>query len=299
MHQKIEELSTEQKNPESMNVDSLNTNQILNLINSEDRKVAAAVEKEIPNIALAVDAIVKALRQGGRLIYMGAGTSGRLGILDAAECPPTFGTDDKEIIGLIAGGQEALVKALEGVEDDRAEAVRQLQAIGLCKEDILVGIAASGRTPYVIEGISYARRIGAQTIALSCSLNSMISRIADIAITPIVGAEVITGSTRLKAGTAQKMVLNMMTTCAMIKLGKVYGNLMVDVQPNNQKLVERATNIVREVTGVSKETAGEYLQKAGMSSKVAIVMIMKSCTKDEAVNLLQKAQGFLRKALEI
>lgn len=299
MNQRLDELSTEQINMNTRHVDKMSTAEILSLINAEDKKVALAIKDEIPNIALAVDEIVKAIKAGGRLVYMGAGTSGRLGILDAAECPPTFGTNEKEIIGLIAGGQEALTRAVEGAEDDGAEAVRQLQEIGFSDCDVLVGIAASGRTPYVLEGIRYANELGAVTVSISCTDNSAASMLAKIVIEPVVGAEVIAGSTRMKAGTAQKMVLNMLTTCTMIKLGKVYGNLMVDVQPTNQKLVERAQGIVCSVTGISKEAAMEYLIKAGMNSKIAIVMAVKSCTKDEALILLEKAQGFLSKALEI
>lgn len=296
---KLNQLSTEQINENSIHIDEMNTMEILTLINQEDKRVALSVQEEIPNIAIAADEIVKAIRNGGRLVYMGAGTSGRLGILDAAECPPTFSTGEDEIIGLIAGGQEALVRAVEGAEDNWDEAVRQLQDIGFSDRDILVGIAASGRTPYVIEGINYANSIGSATISVSCTAGSAISRLAKIAIEPIVGAEVIAGSTRMKAGTAQKMVLNMLTTCSMIKLGKVYGNLMVDVQPTNQKLIERAQNIVCTVAGISKEAAMEYLKAAGMNSKAAIVMAMKSCTREEALELLEKAQGFLREALEM
>lgn len=299
MLHRLDELSTEQINTNTRHVDTMSVDEILNLINTEDRKVAIAVKEEIPNITLAVEEIVKALKLGGRLVYMGAGTSGRLGMLDAAECPPTFGTGENEIIGLIAGGQEALVKAVEGVEDNKAEAVRQLREIGFSECDVLVGIAASGRTPYVLEGIRYANEIGAVTISISCTANSEASKLSKIAIEPIVGAEVIAGSTRLKAGTAQKMVLNMLTTCTMIKLGKVYGNLMVDVQPTNQKLVERAQNIVCTVAGISKEAAMEYLIKAEMNSKVAIVMAVKSCTREEAVTMLEKAQGFLGRVLKI
>lgn len=299
MHQGLDELATEQINANTRHVDIMSTSEILELINTEDQKVALAVKEEISNIALAVDEIVKSLKLGGRLIYLGAGTSGRLGILDAAECAPTFGTDENEIIGLIAGGQEALVRAVEGAEDDRAEAVRQLKEIGFTDSDVLVGIAASGRTPYVLEGIRYANEIGAVTISISCTANSAASKLSKIAIEPIVGAEVIAGSTRMKAGTAQKMVLNMLTTCSMTKLGKVYGNLMVDVQPTNQKLVERAQSIVCTVTGISKEEAMDYLIKAGMNSKIAIVMAVKACSKDEALVLLEKAQGFLSKAIDV
>lgn len=295
----IESLMTEQRNPKTGNIDQLNTVEMLQLLNDEDKTVAYAVEKELPNIALAVDKVVEALRQEGRLVYIGAGTSGRLGVLDASECPPTFGVDDSVVVGLIAGGDLALRNAIEGAEDDEEEAIRQLQNIGLSAVDVLVGIAASGRTPYVIGGLKYANRLGVTTVAISCSPNSAIGDIAKVAITPVVGPEAISGSTRLKAGTAQKMVLNMITTGAMIKIGKVYGNLMVDVNASNVKLIERAKRIVTQATEVSIEKAKEVLEQANYNPKLAIVMIKKACTMEEAKIQLEKAHGVIRKVLSM
>jgi len=272
---------------------------MLQLLNDEDKTVAYAVEKELPNIALAVDKVVEALQQGGRLVYIGAGTSGRLGVLDASECPPTFGVDDSVVIGLIAGGDLALRNAIEGAEDDEEEAIRQLRNIDLSVSDVLIGIAASGRTPYVVGGLKYAKELGATTVSISCSPNSAIGDIAKVAITPVVGPEAISGSTRLKAGTAQKMVLNMITTGAMIKIGKVYGNLMVDVNASNVKLIERAKRIVTQATGVSIEQAKEVLEQADYNPKQAIVMIKKTCTLEDAKIQLEKAHGVIRKVLSM
>jgi N-acetylmuramic acid 6-phosphate etherase len=293
----IDHLMTEQRNPNTAKIDQLSTQEMLTLINAEDRLVADVVAQEIPNITLAVDQIVEALGRGGRLVYIGAGTSGRLGVLDASECPPTFGVDANLVIGLIAGGDGALRKSIEGAEDQEQEAVRQLQEIHFSSEDVLVGIAASGRTPYVIGGLTYAKELGAATAAISCSPNSVIGSIADISITLVVGPEVISGSTRMKAGTAQKMVLNMLTTAAMIKLGKVYGNLMVDVSPSNQKLMERAKRIVAQAAGVSMDEAQKFLKQANYNPKLAIVMIKGAYTVEEAKARLEKAQGFISKAL--
>jgi N-acetylmuramic acid 6-phosphate etherase len=293
----IDHLMTEQRNPNTTQIDQLSTQEMLTLINAEDRLVAEVVAQEIPNITLAVDRIVEALGRGGRLVYIGAGTSGRLGVLDASECPPTFGVDANLVIGLIAGGDGALRKSIEGAEDQEQEAVRQLQEIHFSAEDVLVGLAASGRTPYVIGGLRYAKELGAATAAISCSPNSAIGGIADIAITLVVGPEVISGSTRMKAGTAQKMVLNMLTTAAMIKLGKVYGNLMVDVSPSNQKLMERAKRIVAQAAGVSMEEAQSVLKQANYNPKLAIVMSKGAYTVEEAKARLEKAQGFISKAL--
>jgi N-acetylmuramic acid 6-phosphate etherase len=295
----IESLMTEQRNPKTENIDQLNTAEMLKLLSDEDKIVAYAVEREIPNIALAVDNVVESLQKGGRLVYIGAGTSGRLGVLDASECPPTFGVDERLVIGLIAGGDQALRKAIEGAEDDEEEAVKQLRAIGLSEKDVLVGIAASGRTPYVVGGLKYANGLGVTTVAISCSPNSVISNVAKVAITPLVGPEAISGSTRLKAGTAQKLVLNMITTAAMIQMGKVYGNLMVDVQASNVKLVERAKKIVAQAAGVPIEKAQKFLEQANYSPKLAIVMSKKACTMEEAKRRLEKAQGIIRKALSV
>ena len=267
-------LSTEQRNPNTRNIDKLDTLSMLQLINDEDKKTALAVEAELPNIAKAVDTITSKLQAGGRLFYIGAGTSGRLGVLDASECPPTFGVSPHMIQGLIAGGAKALIYSIEGAEDNESRAISDLKERNLNSTDILVGIAASGRTPYVISALNYANSIGAVTIAISCVTNSKIAQIASIAITPITGAEVITGSTRLKAGTATKMILNMLTTATMIKLGKVYSNLMVDVQATNEKLKARAVRIVMEAVDCSEEEAVDSLNKSDWNAKSAIYLIL-------------------------
>jgi N-acetylmuramic acid 6-phosphate etherase len=259
----LENLLTEQANPASAHMDALSTEEMLRVINGEDRKVADAVACEIPSIARAVDAIATTFRCGGRLFYIGAGTSGRLGVLDASECPPTFGVAPDLVQGIIAGGEAALSRATETTEDDPAIGARDLMARGFTANDILAGIAASGRTPYVLGAITEAKRLGATTIGLSCTPNSELARAVDIAITPLVGPEVIAGSTRMKAGTAQKLVLNMLTTGAFVRMGYVYGNLMVNVQPKNSKLRDRAKRIIAQAAGVSYERAGQLLSEAG------------------------------------
>ena len=263
-------LNTEQRNPHTLDIDKLDTLSMIKLINEEDKSVAHAVEAELANIAAAVDAITSHLEGGGRLFYIGAGTSGRLGVLDASECPPTFGVSPHMIQGLIAGGPKALISSIEGAEDNADRAPTDLKERDLSSNDILVGIAASGRTPYVIAALEYAKSINAATIALSCVHDSKIAAISDIAITPITGPEVITGSTRLKAGTATKMVLNMLTTATMIKLGKVYSNLMVDVQATNEKLKERAINIVQTAVNCTRSTAINALNMFDGNAKSAI-----------------------------
>ena len=268
------ELTTEKRNPKSANIDKCSTLEMLKIINDEDKKIAYAVEKVLPNIARAVEIIAEKLSSGGRLFYIGAGTSGRLGVLDASECPPTFGTDPEKIQGIIAGGNIALVSAVEGAEDDREKVISDLQEKNFNSADVLVGIAASGRTPYVLSGIEYAKKIFAPTVGISCVENSALAKISDIEITPITGAEVITGSTRMKAGTATKMVLNMLTTGAMIKLGKVYGNLMVDVQATNEKLKDRAKRIVMAAANCSEIDAVNALEKSGGNVKEAILKII-------------------------
>ncbi|MDT8901721.1 N-acetylmuramic acid 6-phosphate etherase [Anaeroselena agilis] len=288
---------TEQPNPATVGIDSRSTADILRLMNDEDKTVAFAIEKELPAIAAAVDAVVSAMKTGGRLIYIGAGTSGRLGVLDAAECPPTFGTDPKLVVGVIAGGESALVRPAEGVEDDAGAAVGQLRQIDLSAADVLVGIAASGRTPYVLAALEYANALGAFTVAVTSVPGSAVAGAARVAITPVVGPEVIAGSTRLKAGTAAKMVLNMLTTAAMVRLGKVYGNRMVDLKPTNVKLWERAKRIVAEAAGVSKEDAEDALNRCGRSAKTAIVMLKTGCAADDAERRLQAADGFVSKAI--
>lgn len=266
----LENLLTEQTNPASAHMDALSTEEMLRVINAEDRKVAAAVEREIPAIARAVDAIAAAFQRGGRLFYIGAGTSGRLGVLDASECSPTFGVAPGLVQGIIAGGEAALSRATETTEDDPAIGARDLTARGFTAADILTGIAASGRTPYVLGAIAEAKRLGAVTIGLSCTPDSELARAVDIAITPLAGPEVIAGSTRMKAGTAQKLVLNMLTTAAFVRMGYVYGNLMVNVQPKNSKLRDRARRIIAQAAGVSYERAGELLAETGDSVPAAI-----------------------------
>ena len=266
-------LTTEKRNAASENIDKVSTLEMVKIINDEDKKVAAAVEKVLPQIASAVDLIAEKISNGGRLFYIGAGTSGRLGVLDASECPPTFGVKNDLVQGIIAGGNYALTNAVEGAEDDKNLAIENLCERNFTAADILVGIAASGRTPYVLSAIEYAKKIGAATVGISCVENSALAKIVDIEITPVTGAEVITGSTRMKAGTATKMVLNMLTTGAMIKLGKVYGNLMVDVHATNEKLRDRAKRIVIAATGCDENIAVEILAKFNGSAKSSIDFI--------------------------
>ncbi len=267
-------LTTEKRNSASANIDKVSTLEMLKIINDEDKKVAVAVEKTLPQIALAVDLIAKKISSGGRLFYIGAGTSGRLGVLDASECPPTFGVNSEMVQGIIAGGNYALTNAVEGAEDDKNLAIENLREKNFTAKDILVGIAASGRTPYVIAAVDYAKKIGAATLGVSCVENSSLDEIVDIAITPVTGAEVITGSTRMKAGTATKMVLNMLTTGAMIRLGKVYGNLMVDVHATNEKLRDRAKRIVIAATGCDEVTAVDALKKFDGRAKLAVDFLL-------------------------
>lgn len=290
-------ISTEGRNPATTDIDTLDTLGVVTAINEQDRLVAPAVARVLPQIARAVDAIVAAIRNGGRLIYIGAGTSGRLGVLDASECPPTFNTDPDLVVGLIAGGDHALRHPIEQVED-RGEAGRaDLEAIGLTANDVVVGIAASGRTPYVLGAIEHARAVGCMTAGISNSVDSALSATVEIPIEVPVGAEVITGSTRMKSGTAQKLVLNMLTTGAMIRLGKTYGNLMVDVQPTNAKLRERAVRIVREATGVEDQEARTMLEAANDEVKTAIVSILLGVESDVARERLTASGGVVREAL--
>jgi N-acetylmuramic acid 6-phosphate etherase len=287
----LEGLLTEQRNPASEDIDVRTTAEMLRIMNAEDRKVAGAVEAEIPQIAQAVDGIVERLSSGGRLFYVGAGTSGRLGVLDASECPPTFSVSPDLVQGIIAGGDTALRRSSEGSEDDRGAGERDLQARGFHARDVVVGIAASGRTPYVLGAVDYAKRIGALTIGLSCSPGSLLSTAAEIAITPSPGPEVVTGSTRLKAGTATKLVLNMISTAAMIRLGHVFGNLMVNVQPTNEKLKDRACRIVAAAAAVSPAEAVRLLDAAGNEVRTAIVMARLAVGRDEARRRIQAAGG--------
>ncbi|MCA0012268.1 N-acetylmuramic acid 6-phosphate etherase [Mesorhizobium sp. B292B1B] len=293
----LDRLVSEGRNPRTMDIDLLPTIDVLRKINDEDREVPAAVEKVLPDIAAAVDRIVLAFQKGARLIYMGAGTSGRLGVLDASECPPTFGVPEGMVIGLIAGGPDALVRSTEGAEDDPKRGARALQDIRLTPDDVVVGIAVSGRTPYVIGGLNHAKQVGATTVALSCNPASTIAGIADIAISPVVGPEVLTGSTRLKSGTAQKLVLNMLSTASMIRIGKSYQNLMVDLNPSNRKLVARATRIVMQTTGCTAAQARQALGRTGNDVKLAILLTITGLEVEEARAALAKAGGFLRKAI--
>ena len=294
---KWEDIKTEERNSNTQNIDALSTMDMLKLINSEDQKVALAVEEEIPQIAKAVDIIAEHFKNGGRLIYCGAGTSGRLGILDAVECPPTFSTEPEQVVGLIAGGYPAIFKAVEGAEDSEELGVNDLKELKFTANDVLVGIAASGRTPYVIGCMKYAKEIGAPVMSVTCCPNSDIAKLADVSIAPTPGPEVVTGSTRLKSGTAQKLVLNMLTTGAMIKLGKVYGNLMVDVKPSNEKLIHRCKKIVSDATGVTIEEAEKYLDKCEYRPKVAIVMILCGLDEKAAKELLSKNEERISKAV--
>jgi N-acetylmuramic acid 6-phosphate etherase len=293
----LDHLLTEQANPASAAIDTVGTEAALRIINREDAKAAEAVEREIPAIARAVDAIADAMERGGKLFYIGAGTSGRLGVLDAAEIPPTFGAPPDLVIGIIAGGEAAVNRATEASEDDPANGARDLAKHGFTARDVLVGLAASGRTPYVLGAIAEARRLGAVTVGVSCIPNSELARAADIAITPLVGPEVIAGSTRLKAGTAQKLVLNMLSTAVCIRLGYVYGNLMVNVQPKNSKLADRARRIIAAAAEVSQERADELLEASGGQVAVAIVMSRKGCVRGEAERLLAESGGRVSKAL--
>ncbi|MGE6552307.1 N-acetylmuramic acid 6-phosphate etherase [Bacillus mycoides] len=293
----LENLSTEHRNEKTMNLDEMSIKEVLQSMNEEDRTVALAVENEIEEIEKVVQIVTKSFEEEGRLIYIGAGTSGRLGILDAVECPPTFGTDDKMVQGFIAGGLKAFTKAVEGAEDREELAEEDLKSIGLNEKDTVIGIAASGRTPYVIGGLKYAGSVGASTASISCNKNAEISKYAKLNVEVETGAEILTGSTRLKAGTAQKLVLNMISTASMIGVGKVYKNLMVDVQSTNEKLVERSKRIIVEATGVSYEVAADYYEKANRNVKVAIVMALLQCGYGEALEKLKEAKGFVKKAL--
>lgn len=297
MVMEINALITESQNPNSAHIDQCSTLEMLQIINQEDQKVAHAVSSELNQIALAVDQIAETFMKGGRLIYLGAGTSGRLGILDASECPPTFGTSPEQVIGLIAGGHQAILQAVENAEDNQQAAITDLTKINLQAQDIVVGIAASGRTPYVLSGIKYAKQLGCTTVGISCNPNSALANQCQIAITPIVGAEVISGSSRMKAGTAQKLVLNMLTTGAMIKTGKVFGNLMVDVVATNAKLVERQKQIVMKATGCSLQQATDALIASGSNCKVAIVMLLLNLSAEQAKTHLHNAHGFIQRAL--
>ncbi|WP_131975357.1 N-acetylmuramic acid 6-phosphate etherase [Cricetibacter osteomyelitidis] len=290
----LAQMITEQRNPTSMQLDEMSALDIVTLMNQQDQQVPLAIEKVLPQIAQTVEAIVQAFRQGGRLIYMGAGTSGRLGVLDASECPPTFGVPNTMVVGLIAGGERAIRNAVEGAEDNAQAGEQDLKAIRLTAKDVVVGIAASGRTPYVIGGLNYANQLGCTTVSIASNPNSAMSQIVKIAIDTIVGPEVLTGSSRLKSGTAQKLVANMLTTASMVLVGKCYQNLMVDVQASNEKLKARAVRIVMQATDCDKTAAEFTLQQADNNAKLAIMMILSGLERTEAEALLAKQNGRIR-----
>lgn len=294
----IENLLTETRNPETIDIDQLSTLEIVTKINKEDRTIPEVVSNTLIQVAQAVDWIVECIQKGGRLIYLGAGTSGRLGMLDASECPPTYGTSPELVQGIIAGGQLAISQAVEGAEDSITLSVEDLQSRNVTALDIIVGIAASGRTPYVTSGLLYAKSLGCKTVAITCSPNSEMERIADTTICALVGPEVIMGSTRMKAGTAQKLILNMLTTATMIRIGKVYSNLMVDVRATNYKLVERAKRIVALATGADMSKVESILKEADGSAKVAIIAILNNTSIDEARKVLESSNGIVAKALK-
>jgi len=300
LFKEISNLTTEQRNPKSMEIDNLGTGDILKIINDEDKLVPLAVEKELPYIEQAVEIIVKAIKNGGRLLYFGAGTSGRLGVVDASECPPTFGAPYGLIEGFIAGGMQAMFKAQEGAEDYEENGAVDVDKAKVTAKDVVCGIAASRRTPYVIGAVKRAKEIGAATLYITCNPreNFNISEV-DVAICPFVGPEVVMGSTRMKSGTAQKLVLNMLTTTTFIRLGKVYENMMIDLQMTNKKLVERSKRIVMTITGVSYDDAAEYLKKADGHVKTALVMIKANVSAEEAKDRLAKTEGFVRKAIAL
>lgn len=290
-------LTTEARNARSEQLDTLGVAELLELMNDEDATVPATVRRALPEIARAVELITDRLRGGGRLIYLGAGTSGRLGVLDAAECPPTFNTRPGQVVGLIAGGETALLRAVEGAEDSPELAARDLHQLGLNSDDVVVGLSASGRTPYVLAALRQARATGAATVSVACNAPAVSSGCADVAIELDNGPEVLTGSTRLKAGTSTKLVLNMLSTASMVQIGKVFGNLMVDVVPTNEKLERRARSIIAVATGVDEQAASHYYQRAGRRPKVAIVMILAGVDRTEAEQRLRAAHGYVREAL--
>lgn len=298
MQVNLNKLETEKRNYNSKNIDKLSTKEVVKLINEEDQKVAFEVQKVLKEIANSIDLIYSQIKKGGRLIYIGAGTSGRLGVLDASECQPTYGVSFNLVKGLLAGGESAMFKAKEGAEDLKELCVEDLKEIEFNKNDALVGISASGRTPYVIGGLEYAREIGAKSISICCVNNGEISKYSNIAIEVITGAEIITGSTRMKAGTAQKMILNMLSTGVMIKCGKVYENLMIDLKPTNKKLVERSKLIIMESTGCERETAEKFFYKSFENVKLAIFMILSGLEFEDAKKALEESEGRISEALK-
>jgi len=294
----LSKLTTEARNKKTFGLDKMSPLEIAEIMNSEDFNVVSAVREVLPNVAKVIALCTESLNAGGRIIYLGAGTSGRLGLLDAAECPPTFGVSPETVVGLLAGGESAFMKAVEGAEDSEILGKQDLENIHLAARDTVIGLAASGRTPYVIHALRYAKEVGCPTAIIACNKGSEMAKEADIAIEPIVGPEVLTGSTRLKAGTAQKMILNMISTGSMVGNGKVYENLMVDVMQTNEKLMVRAQNIVIEATSCNREKAAEMLKAAKGSVKLAITAILLNCTIDKANEKLVKAGGHVREALE-
>lgn len=294
----LENLTTEKRNEDTLNLDKLSIIETVTKMNQEDEKVIAAIDKKKESIAAVIEQVVKSLKNGGRLFYFGAGTSGRLGILDAAECVPTFSTDSELVQGIIAGGESAMTVAVEGAEDSITLAEEDFRERGLTDKDIVIGISASGRTPYVIGGLKYAAEVGATTASISCNENAEISTFASFPIEVTAGPEILTGSTRLKSGTLQKLILNMISTISMVHLGKVYGNLMVDVKPTNEKLVERAKNIIVEATGCTKEEATHYFEDSDEQVKLAIIRILTKTSKEEGLALLEANDGFIRKAVD-
>lgn len=291
-------MSTETRNSRTMDLDIMTPLEIVTVMNEEDARVPEAIKPQLNNIAQCVTWAAQSIEAGGRLIYMGAGTSGRLGVLDAAECPPTFGVSPETVVGLIAGGERAFIKAVEGAEDSAELGRQDLVNIGLTSRDLVVGIAASGRTPYVLGGLEYAQNIGCHTVGISCNPGSAVGKAAELAIEVVPGPECLTGSTRLKAGTAQKLILNMISTATMVRCGKAFQNLMVDVVPTNEKLRVRAENIVMEATGVAREQAKEALLQAGDKVKTAILMILVGCGREEAEEKLEKTNGHIREAMK-
>lgn len=293
----IEKLTTESTNESTRNIDRLESLEIVTLINNEDKKVAEAIEKVLPQIAEAVEAIADRFKKGGRIIYCGAGSSGRMGTLDAVELTPTYSVPPTRAFGLLAGGDEAMYTAVEGAEDSEELALEDLKRVKLTSDDCVIGIAASGRTPYTMAALEFGKQTGAFTISVTCNQASAMAKIADISIAPVVGPEVINGSTRMKAGTAQKMVVNMLSTAAMVRLGKVYRNYMVHVQPTNEKLVKRAVKMIGEITGAEEELALKVLYEADKEVAAAIVMIECGCQKDQAQKALSESGGQVRKAI--
>ncbi len=293
----LNNMSTETRNPNTMNLDMMSPLEIVTAMNREDANIPEAIKPALPQVAQCVQWAIGSIEAGGRIIYMGAGTSGRLGVLDAVECPPTFGVAPELVVGLIAGGERAFVKAVEGAEDSRELGREDLVNIKLEKRDIVIGIAASGRTPYVLGGLAYAKEVGCHTVAISCNPGSAIGQAAELAIEVVPGPEVLTGSTRLKSGTCQKLILNMISTATMVRTGKAYQNLMVDVMQTNEKLHVRAQNIVMEATGVSREVAAEKIAEANGSAKTAITMILADCDLEEATRRLEQSRGHVREAI--